>query len=84
MIIRITMLLTIFILAGCEDTSMDFAKAQFMCKDHGGLYNKGYIPNSEKFAATCRDGARIVISTEELASMNDPWIAEYMSKFDGK
>lgn len=44
-------LLVSLLLTGCVPDQLTYAKANYLCKPHGGIYNLGILSG-----ATCRDG----------------------------
>ena len=53
-------IVSVLLLSGCE-TAMYDAKANFLCKDRGGVYHTYRFFQNTPFA-TCNDGSRVELS----------------------
>lgn len=75
--IKYLLLFIVLSLSGC--LKLNTAKAEFVCKDHSGLYDLTF---DGVVWVVCNDGYTVKIQREDFQMMNDPLIAEYLKKLE--
>lgn len=70
-------LLTTVMLSGC-DKELNKARAKYLCQEHNGLWEAGWVDAYTNYKIKCRDGTVLTRPVAAMKDVNHPDVSKYL------